>query len=62
MKVIKIIVDKIPNGCHECLLNICQEPHYPIYICAGLKTNEYDAEIQFGMNDYRRHDCPLESI
>lgn len=54
MKIISIIVDEIPKGCNECILNNYSERSSE-YFCAGLKS-----VIPFGMNDFRRSDCPLE--
>jgi len=59
MKIIRIIVDRIPRGCADCNLHTTQE-NVPTDYCAALKTDEYKAAISFDMYDYRRHDCPLD--
>ena len=59
MRVKKVIVDEIPEGCGDCSLMqyIKDKP-----ICGALARPDYMAELAgnpYDM-DYRRSDCPLK--
>ena len=62
MTVIKVIVDKMPDGCDSCPLNFSNESNS---YCVPLITEQHameslkKAQLTHSMYYFRRHDCPL---
>lgn len=52
MKVIKVIVDKMPNGCSDCEFAVWDSSTYKC-VCLGIN-------LPFDMNEIRTHLCPFK--
>lgn len=60
MKIKKVIVDKMPDGCRECMLSESNGEFSINYHCTALPEDGAGNDLG-NVFDYmfRRHDCPL---
>lgn len=62
MKVIKMLVDELPEGCDSCPMNFNNGSNsycVPLIETQNDKKSLDYACLTYGMYNFRRHDCPL---